>query len=286
MKAKAIKCRQIGDSDLEAVVELLVAGFPERDAKYWSTGLKRLSERKAIADYPRFGYLLENGGRLVGVLLTIFAECESEGRRYVRCNLSSWHVASELRSYGALLVSSATRRPEVTYLNVSPAPHTRATIEVQGFKRICRGLVVSAPALGGRVRGARVTPFDPADQNIDRLSDFERRLMRDHADLGCLTLVCARGDEVSPFVFLPSERWKGRIRSLHLGYCRRTEDFVKFSGPLGRALRKRAWFVTVDANGPIEGLPGPYVDRDAKYFKGPVAPRLGDLAYVEDVFFH
>jgi hypothetical protein len=44
--------------------------------------------------------------------------------------------------------------------------------------------------------------------------------------------------------------------------------------------------VAFDANGPIEGLPGRYVDAASpKYFKGPNPPRLGDLAFSERVMF-
>jgi hypothetical protein len=42
----------------------------------------------------------------------------------------------------------------------------------------------------------------------------------------------------------------------------------------------------VDANGPVAGLGGRYfAERLPKYFRGPVEPRLGDLAYTEAALF-
>ena len=38
---------------------------------------------------------------------------------------------------------------DVTYLNVSPAPHTRPIIEAQGFARYCDGIFIAVPLLNG-----------------------------------------------------------------------------------------------------------------------------------------
>jgi len=43
-------------------------------------------------------------------------------------------------------------------------------------------------------------------------------------------------------------------------------------------------FVLIDSKGPIRGLVGRYRAGVApKYFKGPISPRVGDLAYTEAV---
>jgi hypothetical protein len=45
-------------------------------------------------------------------------------------------------------------------------------------------------------------------------------------------------------------------------------------------------FVVIDANGPIAGLTGRYfADTMPKFYRGPVRPRLGDLAYTETALF-
>jgi hypothetical protein len=61
---------------------------------------------------------------------------------------------------------------------------------------------------------------------------------------------------------------------------------VRFSALIGRYLAVRECpFVVIDANGPLPGLPGIYLDGRPKYFKGPDKPRLGDLAYTEAALF-
>jgi hypothetical protein len=56
---------------------------------------------------------------------------------------------------------------------------------------------------------------------------------------------------------------------------------------MGRFLAMRGRpLVVIDANGPIPGLVGKYLDaRQPKYFKGPDRPRLGDLVYSETAMF-
>ena len=60
------------------------------------------------------------------------------GAAVPRCNLSSWYVEPSFRAYAPLLVSQALRHKHVTYLNVSPAPHTLPIIEAQGFRPLLR----------------------------------------------------------------------------------------------------------------------------------------------------
>ena len=69
-----IRCRRIEDADLAAVVDLLTRGFsPRRTRAFWHDVMERLRNRTSPAELPRYGYLLESGGRLVGAILQIFA---------------------------------------------------------------------------------------------------------------------------------------------------------------------------------------------------------------------
>jgi hypothetical protein len=61
---------------------------------------------------------------------------------------------------------------------------------------------------------------------------------------------------------------------------------VRFSSLIGRHLVMRGCpLVIIDADGPMLGLSGFYLDGRPKYFKGPDRPRLGDLAYTEAALF-
>jgi hypothetical protein len=115
---------------------------------------------------------------------------------------------------------------------------------------------------------------------------FERELLLQHAEYGCISLWCTTSERAHPFVFR-SRLVKGFLPCVQLVYCRDIEEFKRFAGPIGRflALRGRPMII-VDSNGPISGLPGKYFDGvSPKYFKGPSRPRLGDLAYTEIAMF-
>jgi len=286
--AHRLRCRLIGDDDLPAVVALLTRGFPKRTPQYWSRALARLARRDDPVPYPRYGYLLENQGALVGVILLIFTTQRETGETCARCNICCWYVNPSYRCYASLLATAAVRHKDVTYINIWPAVHTWPVIEAQGFKRYCDGQILSVPALSRRVDDARVHIFDPHRDYGPALLESERNILATHVEYGCVALVVTQSDDVHPFVFLSRRIIGGVIfPTLQLVYCRNAQDFVRFAGPIGRFLLKRgALTVLLDANGSMPGLVGIYfANRAPKYFKGQQQPRIGDLAYSETVLF-
>lgn len=278
----AIRCRQIDESDVPAVAELLRRGFPNRNRRFWQHALDALARREPPPGLPKYGYLIENGGAPVGAILMICSTMRAGAALAPRCNLSSWYVEPAFRTYAPLLVSQALRHKEVTYTNVSAAPHTWPIIEAQGFSRYSEGIFVCLPALqrtpGGDeayVVAAQATPAIAVDA-------FERDILLQHAELGCISLWVVSGGRAYPFVFRP-RLVKGFIPCAQLIYCRDMADFARFAGTIGRYLLRRGRAVAiVDANGPIPGLIGIFRrGSKPKYFKGPQRPRIGDLAYTE-----
>ena len=278
----AIRCRQIGEADIAAVTALLGRGFPNRTRQFWSDALDQLARREPPPGFPKYGYLLESGEVPVGTLLLICSTIREGGRLATRCNLSSWYVEPAYRAYATLLVSQALGDKDATYTNVSAAPHTWPIIEAQGFSRYSEGIFVCLPALQQASGGDQVQ-VTAADASSAIASDaFERDILLQHAEHGCISLWAVSGGRAYPFVFRP-RLVKGFIPCAQLIYCRDLADFTRFAGPIGRylALRGRAVAI-VDANGPIPGLVGIFRrGSKPKYFKGPQRPRLGDLAYTE-----
>jgi len=282
LAAQTLRCRQIEENDVEAVASLLANGFRTHDRQFWLQAFVQLRRHATPAGLPKYGYLLESDGRVVGAVLLICSLVRAGEVNAPRCNLSSWYVDPAFRAYAPMLVSRALRHKDVTYVNVSPAPHTRPIIEAQGFSRYCDGIFVAMPALssfrGGekvKLYGATRTPkvsFDPHDRDV----------LLQHAALGCVSFWCATPERAYPFVF--RRRFVRKIvPCAQLIYCSDVADFVRFAGPIGRLLARRGLpFVIIDANAPIDGLLGWYSDGNMpKYFKGPQRPRLGDLAYTE-----
>jgi hypothetical protein len=283
-KRPDVRCRLIEEADIDSVVDCLRRGFPYRLRTYWARAMERMSTRPAIDDFPRYGYLLEVAGDVVGVILLIYSrQEEAAGSSGVRCNLSSWCVDKKYRGYALVLHATAVKRKDVTYVNVSPAPHTRRAIEVGQFKRFCEGQIVFAPILSASRRNVRVTTFAMEAPESALLSQGEREILAEHARLGCRALVCVKDDAAYPFVFQRRAAFHRLVPCQQLIYCRAMDEFVQFAGPIGRYLLLRTWPVFLaDANGPVKGLVGKYfADYGPKYFKGPAPPRLGDLSYTE-----
>jgi len=277
-----LRCRQIGEADIAAVAALLARGFPSRSPRFWLHGFAQLTRHEPPPGLPKYGYLLESDGVPVGAILLICAKMRGSDAAVTRCNLSSWYVEPAFRAYAPLLVSRALRHKDVTYLNVSPAPHTMPTIEAQGFSRYCEGVFVAVPMLNGLFGAPAVKVFAADRQPEVEFDPFERDLLLRHAAHGCISLWCATRERAYPFVFRP-RLIRDFIPYAQMIYCRDIGDFVRFAGPIGRylALRGKA-FVILDANGPIPGLVGMFRRGSMlKYFKGPQRPRLGDLAYTE-----
>ena len=150
-----------------------------------------------------------------------------------------------------MLVAQAIRHKDVTYTNVSPAPHTRPIIEAQGFSRYSDGVFVAITALNGLFGGRKAEVIDATKQPDIECDPFDREVLLQHAALGCDSLWCVASGQASPFVFRP-RLVKGHIPCAQLIYCRDVGDFVRFAGPIGRFLGQRGkFFVVIDANGPI-----------------------------------
>jgi hypothetical protein len=233
---------------------------------------------------PKYGYLLENGGRPEGVILTIFSSVPGQDGPRIQCNLSSWYVTAPLRSYAPLLISNAIRHKDVTYLNISPAPLTRPIIEAQGFSRYSCGQFVAVPALAPAGEPAKIVEADGVPLGHSDAAEVE--LLRAHASFGCIAVWCNTPNRAYPFVFLP-RLVKGVVPCTQLIYGNGTDQFVRFARPLGRFLAARGRpLVIIDSNGPIAGLMGKYFgNKYPRYFKGAQRPKWGDLPYTEAVMF-
>ena len=289
MPAVKPRFREIQESDVDAIADLLTRGFVHRSRQYWMRGLRRQGARSLPPDVPRFGYLMESDGKPVGCLLLIYSTKTIDGTTTICCNNSSWYVDPEFRNYAALFASMTQKRKDVTYFNVTPATATWPILEAQGFRIYCRGLYFSFPILSRNGRGMRVEAVTPDTAAVAGLPDDELLLLKRHAGYGCLSLVCRTADEVLPFVFFPLRKRRGIIPlpALQLGFCREISDYAGCTGAIGRyLLRRGSPVVILDANGPIAGLAGIYSEaRGRKYFKGPHQPRLGDLADTELAIF-
>jgi hypothetical protein len=283
--ALRIRCRQIGTTDIDGLVNLLTRGFRVRTRDFWVRAFRRMTEHSTPPGFPKYGYVLECNGTPVGVILLIFSYIVVKGEMTVRCSVSSWYVEPPFRGYAAMLASHALRHEHVTYFNITPNSNTLPILEAQGYVKYSAGRFVAVPMLSAGAVACYVELATPGICATEDLPSSEIKLLLDHANYNCISVICNSANGRYPFVFLPCRR-AGVIPFTFLSYCRDVEEFVRFAGPLGRFLaRRRILLVVLDSNGPVRGLIGRYYDESPKYFKGPAQPRLGDVAYSERVMF-
>ena len=282
-KVSDVRCRLIAEADFDEVVACLMRGFPERVRSYWVDALDRMATRDYIEDYPRFGYLMETSGHVVGVLLLLFSRRVVAGVSEIRCNLSSWCADPQYRGYALALHANGVRRKEVTYTNISAAPHTRPGIEAMGFRRFSDGLFIFAPILSRPRAKTRVVAYRDDAREAALLEAGERKMLAEHAAFGCRALIGVCGDRAAGFVFQSRPLYRGAIACERLIHCRGADELAGYAGAIGRHLLARGILLCViDATGRLPGLAGTFLgNREPKYFKGPAEPGLGDLAYSE-----
>jgi hypothetical protein len=285
---KGLRCRAIAACDLADVIALLAKGFGfRRNRAFWRHVMATLQRFPAPQGLPQFGYLLEQDGRPVGVLLLI---CSMPGtgsnQQSIRCNLSSWYVEPSFRSYATLLAAQAMRHKAATYLNISPATNTMAIIRAQKYVRYSSGLFIATPALQRRSTSEDAAIAEADGDPGPPFRPCERDLLVRHGEYGCLSFWCVTGSRAYPFVFR-RRLAKGVLPCAQLIYCRDIADVARFAGLIGcYLLRHGCPLVLIDANGAVPGLLGRYFDGlMPKYYRGPDPVRLGDLAYTEAALF-
>jgi hypothetical protein len=280
-----LRVREITEADHEPVAMLLGKGF-QRPTWYYMCALERLSRHPTPAGWPKYGIMMEANGAPVGAVLLVFSTIQVDGGTRTRCNVTSWYVEPEYKAYAAVFTSRALRHKNITYVNVSARPATRPIIKAQGFSTYSGGQYLAIPALhfGAGQTSARIVRFDTSPDV--HFASTDRELLSAHAEYGCMSLWCMTSERAYPFVFLP-RLFKRFLPGAQLIYCRDIEDLVQFSRPLGRYLASRGILVIrVDSNGPISGLIGKYFKgQSPRFFKGPEAPRLGDIAYTQAAMF-
>jgi len=273
-----IRCRQLVPDEVDHVAKLLKIWLSDRSLEYWQNALAVLSRHNAPESFPKFGYVLETDGSLVGVLLTIFSRLPCGT---LRANFSSWYVDPKFRPYGSLL-SAQPLKYGVAYLNTTPVPHTLPILQTQGFWQLTSGVFLATGILDA-ARRSEIYTFP--DCPLAHVPESERQLLFDHSSYGCICLWCENEDGGLPFIFRRRHIFARKLPAAHLIYCRDMRCLSQHAGSVSRFLLKSGIpCITVNCNGAIEGFLGRFFKNfRPMYCRGEV--RVGDIAYTEGAMF-
>jgi hypothetical protein len=277
-----VQIREIENSDLETVLDLLAEGFPRRSRAYWRFGLDHLRRRPKIGKFPRYGYLLDAHGPQ-GLILLITSEgpgLES------RSNLSSWYVRPSHRTFATLLFTHALRGTKGTFLNLSPSLATLPTILEFGFKPYTAGQILLNPFCSLRT-GKRTSRIKDFSQNCAvMLSDFERELAATHITYGCSALIAKSDDQARLLLY--------RVRHLKdiVPYAQMLYGNPRFLCEISQALsaaflvRGLPLVIFDAADGDFPPPFGQFFpNRGVRYCTGSTPPEAGDLIETELAIF-
>jgi hypothetical protein len=281
-----VRIREIAEADKDAVALLLAAEFPRSKKTTWLVFFEKLAKHQAPAGLPQYGYFMESHGAAVAAILMIASSVRSEDVSTTRCNLSCWCVAPAYRCLAHSFMTRVLNKHDLTYVNISPAHHTLPLIQMQGFSQYCAGQFYAFTAPFIFSRRARVEIARAGVPPRARFEMFEYDLLETHAESGCISVWCVASDRAHPFVFR-SRLLGGIVPYVQLIYCRSIDEFAFFYRPIARFLAGRGkLFVMMDSHGRVPGVVGIYrKGRFPRFFRGPMRPRIGDLAYTELALF-
>ncbi len=237
------------------------------------------------------GFVLRDGGAVVGFLGTIFSRREVRGEPRRFCNLSSWIVKETHRSASLHLVFPVLALKGHTIVNLSPSATAYEVFARLGFRPLETGQVLLPPfARPAELlrRGASLTTR--LEEILAELAEPERRIAADMAGtLAGQALVRSGGRRCH--VVATRSLWKGRWRLAHVQYASDWELFWEHLGLMSGAFRRLLGTVglRVDARhlrgrrpalSAARALPRPNLYRPAS---PEITPEMVDGLYTEAV---
>ena len=186
-RPSGISVRPATPADGAEICDLLKHCFGRSGAAV--DGFPRLCTTNWLADNPTRGFVLTDGGRIVGYCGTIYSQREINGKTGIVCNFSSYCVAPAYRGrgLGATLVAAAVRDEGITYTSHTPAPVTQLVLEALGFAILERHLLLFPPGLNAETLWRSRVDIDVNDRTVRAsLGQAERRIYDDHAPYDCL----------------------------------------------------------------------------------------------------
>jgi hypothetical protein len=165
----------ITESDLPSVAAFLAKGFGAKEA---AGSWLRAFQQPWAEQPPNYGFMLKDGGRIVGAIGAIYSDQVVHGRRERFCNINNWYVEPDFRRHSILLLSKLLAQPNLHFTNLTPRPDLVSMFLALRFRYIDDGRVtylLNAPRMP---RGSRV--LTNAEAIAASLPPVDAKAFRDH----------------------------------------------------------------------------------------------------------
>jgi hypothetical protein len=275
--------REISFEALDTTLPILSRGFPGMRRGGWSAAIDRLRRFGVSGPKTRAGYVLEQKGRDVGVILTIPSSRPDDPARPI-VNLSSWYVDPEYRWRAPHMLQSVTASDTTLYTDLTATPSVRTMIERFGFRGWTEGtLVFVLPQFAlGFAKGSQMMPLRDLPSNA--FSEPMHRMLEQHAALDCVVGGLWDGEALHPVVF-SRKNYRG-IRAARLIFADDRATLFAHLPAISRfLLREKFLLLAVNADYRERIAGSIFTHRSAPaFYKGAQAPAPCDLAFSEFVF--
>lgn len=199
-----------------------------------------------MADKPNLGFVLEDEGRLVGFLSTIYADREIGGAPVRFCNLSSWFVLPEYRNHSLALLAAAHRQADLVFTNLTSRPAVRKISLALRYQLLDTYKLFAFPFAQFWTLGRMPRVLFQRDAIEPLLPPAQQKLLRDHAATPCGHLLIRRRGQSCYIIWI--RRVKKGIPFCELLYVSAPELLRDCFEPvkLALCLRSRAPAVAID----------------------------------------
>lgn len=170
----------IRDEDLEEVCAFWQSNFRSKcSLDIWRDAfLRRWHPHK-----PNNGFLLRDGGRLVGTFGAIYSQQIIRGKSESFCNMVNWYVHDSYRNYSMALLFALTRQKGFHFTNFTPSPTAVQVLENMGFRPLPLDVTAVPNIVTPRGFSHKGYVFDEILEIEQVLSEDRRKVCRDH--VGC-----------------------------------------------------------------------------------------------------
>lgn len=247
-----VSARKATEDDLHKVCVLMSDLLGKVALKSsWIATRKRMFQPFWGGSEGYYGYILEDGGEVVGFLGTLFTEREIEGQRHKFCEIHSWYVKKDYRNESIKLLLLVMAVRNATLLNYTPNQGVYDMCKKFGWQDLETRLLVFLPVPTVKSFGPDISVETRKDVIIQHLGKADKQIFLDHAKVVCRHFLIREKDGTSYSYVIVKKMRLGRFRPFgRIIYASNTEMLLKHIDYL-----KMYWCLRL-------GLPFVMIDRD------------------------